>query len=227
MSTLQRRSDTNQHPTHRRQCRSEQNRSEQNRSAKTRSEQNRNERHTHSFIFIGQPRSGNDDHNVRFSEQVEDLLETPEHSRFLDLLVADSGAGCSIISNGDLLTDIREAPDRETMRMHCNSGSIETNRIGELEGYGTVWYNPDGIANIISIGEASVRHRITMDTSVDNAIFIHKPDGTVRRFACLQEGIYCCNTKRHKKNSSFILSSIISVETQEQQYSTIDVHRAK
>ena len=73
--------------------------------------------------------------------------------------------------------------------MHCNSGIIQTDLIGDMEGYGEVWYNPKGIANIISLGEVSTRHRITMDSTLDNAIFIHKPDGTMRRFECMKSGI--------------------------------------
>jgi hypothetical protein len=34
------------------------------------------------------------------------------------------------------------------MNIYCNAGLSHTNMVGELDGYGTVWYNPKGIANI-------------------------------------------------------------------------------
>ena len=142
---------------------------------------------------MGKPRSGNNKNNVRFSRKVTSLLQRPrppvnvtgEHGKpttFLDWLVGDSGAGCSVICNASLLTDIRYAPNNKQMRIHCNSGVTKTDQVGDLEGYGQVWYNPQGIANIISLGEASKRHRITMDTNTDNAIYLHRTDGTMRRF---------------------------------------------
>ena len=89
---------------------------------------------------------------------------------------------------------------------------------------GTVWYNPSGIANIISLSEAANKYRITMDSSVDNAIYVHREDGTMRRFECGKSGIYCCNMR--EKNSC-VFNSIMTVENQEQQYSALDIGRAK
>ena len=140
---------------------------------------------------------------MRISAETEHLISTKgsHSSTFMNLLVADSGARCSIVSNKKLLSNIRSAPNNETMCMHCNSGTIQTDLIGDLEGYGEVWYNPKGIANIISLGKASTRHQITMDSTLDNTIFIHKPDGTVRRFECMKSGIYCCDLER---SNSFV-----------------------
>ena len=206
-SILQSRSDTTHEPTQR----------------ESRSESRSANNTLTSFIFMGTPRSGNNKNTVKFSDATEHLIATAG-SIFMNLLVADSGAGCSIVSNEKLLSNIRPAPNNETMRMHCNSGTIQTDLIGDLDGYGTVWFNPQGIANIISLGEASARHRITMDNTLDNAIFIHKSDGTARRFGCMKSGIYCCDLK---SSNSFVFNGIVSVESQEQQYSALDVNRAK
>jgi hypothetical protein len=38
------------------------------------------------------------------------------------------------------------------MHMHCNAGQVVMNMISHLPGYPReVWYNPDGIANILSL----------------------------------------------------------------------------
>ena len=35
------------------------------------------------------------------------------------------------------------------MTIHCTGGVMTTNLIGDLPGYGTVWYHPGGIVNIL------------------------------------------------------------------------------
>ena len=144
----------------------------------------------HTFVFMGKPIGRNNKHHVQFSPDVEQLITSKRapinvtgedsNTSFQDWLVGDSGAGCSVISNKKLLKNIRRHPDGRTMVIHCNSGTTKCNQVGTLDGFGTVWYNPSGIANIISLSEASSKHRITMDSSVDNAIYIHKENGTMR-----------------------------------------------
>ena len=46
---------------------------------------------------------------------------------------------------------------------------------------------PNGIANIVSLSEVAKKHRITMDSSIDNAIYVHKEDGSMRRFIRMYE----------------------------------------
>jgi hypothetical protein len=38
-----------------------------------------------------------------------------------------------------------------TMDIHCNASIANTIQVGELPGYGTVWYHPKGIVNILSV----------------------------------------------------------------------------
>ena len=153
---------------------------------------------------------------------VANLFSTKQ-AEYQHLLVGDSGAGCSIIFNKKLLTNIRQAPNNGSMRLYCNSGMTTTTKIGDMAGYGSVWYNPNGIANILSLGEAKSRgYRITMDTSIDDAIFIHKKDGTHRRFGVMASGIYCCDLKQQQSSAVHV-----SVTEQAQQYSATDVDRAK
>ena len=163
-------------------------------------------------------RKENDDSNVRFSRKVERALqnrivmditgedgETPN-----EWCVGDCGAGCGVIANPILLMDIQDAPDRKIMTIYCNSDVTTTRKQGHLKEYGRVWHNPTGIANIISLGECSTRHRITMDTNADNALYVHKLDGSVHRFECTKAGIYCCNM-RSKSKTKFVFN-ITTVE---------------
>ena len=62
-----------------------------------------------------------------------------------------------------------------------------------------------------------------MDTSIDNAIYVHKSDGTIRKFECTRSGIYCCNLRE----DDACVFNVVTVEGQAQQYSGLDIDRAK
>ena len=75
------------------------------------------------------------------------------------------------------------------MTIHCNSGVTNTDKMGTLKGFRRAWYNPNGIANIISLREIAKKYRIIMDSSIDNALYVHKEDISMRRFECTKSGI--------------------------------------
>jgi len=61
--------------------------------------------------------------------------------------------------------------------------------IGDFAGFGTVWYYSDGIASVLSLGLVSNTMRITMDTAIGNALFVHRNDGTLRKFGKSNHGL--------------------------------------
>ena len=103
-------------------------------------------------------------------------------------LLLDSQSNVDAVSNRKLLRNIRKA--EKMLRIFCNAGSTTTDLIGDLPGYGTVWYLPNGIANILSLANVTDNFRVTLDSSVDNAFRVHKTDGTVRRFEKASRGLY-------------------------------------
>jgi hypothetical protein len=68
------------------------------------------------------------------------------------------------------------------MDIHCDAGVTSTNLIGDLPGYGPVWYHPNGIANIISLARMKDQHHVTFDSENGNRFTIHKKDGSTRDF---------------------------------------------
>ena len=64
-------------------------------------------------------------------------------------ILLDSQSMVDIFCKPHLLKNIRRTT--EGMRVHCNAGSHLTNLIGDLPGYGTMWYDPKAIANILSL----------------------------------------------------------------------------
>ena len=81
------------------------------------------------------------------------------------------------------------------MEIHCNAGTTSTNQVGDLSGYGTVWYHPDGIANILSLSRVKEQgYRVTYDSDGGNYFKVEKADGTSRTFRESKRGLYFLDT---------------------------------
>ena len=80
------------------------------------------------------------------------------------------------------------------MYIHCTAGVTRTNLVGELPGYGTVWFHPDGIANILSLSRVKTKYWITIDSDENNEFIVHKPDGSTRNFRESSRGLYYHDT---------------------------------
>ena len=65
----------------------------------------------------------------------------------------DNQSTCNAFINKKYLSNIRDDPNGQYLRFHCNTGMTHTNKIGDLPGYSNpVWYNPKVIYNILSLG---------------------------------------------------------------------------
>ena len=79
------------------------------------------------------------------------------------------------------------------MRVHCNAGSRLTNLVGDLPGYGTVWYDPKAIANILSLRRVQDCYHITYDMS-HRRFIITKPSGKEFAFHESEGGLHYLDT---------------------------------
>lgn len=120
-------------------------------------------------------------------------------------IILDNGSTVDVFTNPKLLKNIRTTST--TMTIKCNAGSTTTNQIGELDGYGTVWYNPHGIANILSLSKVQEKHRVTYDSEQEAQFVVYKPDGTKRIFTKSSSGLFYLDTKKthhHNETTCFI-----------------------
>jgi hypothetical protein len=96
------------------------------------------------------------------------------------VFLLDTQANVNVFVNPEYLTNIREAG--QTLTIHTTAGTAQTSLIGELKGYNTVWYHPEGIANILSFDR--VRWFFKMDYSTaKNKFYVTGPSGVPRTFA--------------------------------------------
>ena len=87
-----------------------------------------------------------------------------------------------------MLLNIRKS--KRILHAISNGGDQDHNKIGDLPGFFTVWYNPESKLNILAWSDARKRFRITSDTGISNSIFAHLDDGKKMEFKEIQSGIY-------------------------------------
>ena len=80
------------------------------------------------------------------------------------------------------------------MFIHCTAGVAKTNLIGDVPGYGTVWYRPDGTANILSLSKVKEKYQVTFDSDMNNQFVVHHNNGTQRIFQQSSRGLYFLDT---------------------------------
>ena len=106
-------------------------------------------------------------------------------------ILLDSQLMVDIFCNPQLLKNIRRTP--EGMRVHCNAGSCLTNLVRDLPRYGTVWYDPKAIANILSLRRVRDHYHITYDSS-HRKFIITKPSGKEFAFQESEGGLHYLDT---------------------------------
>jgi hypothetical protein len=90
-------------------------------------------------------------------------------------ILLDNQSTVDVFCNRGLLENIRKV--NKTMSINCNAGVTRTSWVGDLPGYGEVWYNKAGIANILSLSKVEDKYRITYDSAEEKKFIVHKDDG--------------------------------------------------
>jgi hypothetical protein len=103
-------------------------------------------------------------------------------------ILLDSQSTMSVFNNSTMLSNVRNSP--HTLRALTNGGYQDSTRIGDFKNLGTVWFNPASIANILSLSEVRKVCRVTLDTSAEPALCVHRLDGTLMKFLKHESGLY-------------------------------------
>ena len=92
-------------------------------------------------------------------------------------VLLDSQSTISVFRNCDMvLKKIRHSA--RALRAVTNGGSQESKLLGDFPNLGEVWFNPDSIANILSLSAVRKICRVTMDTTAETAMIVHCLDGS-------------------------------------------------
>jgi len=104
-------------------------------------------------------------------------------------VLLDSQSTVSVFRNPAFLTDIKEKKGTH-LKVYTNGGSQVSKMVGTIKEYGEVWYNYECLANILSLAEVRRRCRVTMDTSVEACMNVHRKDGLIMKFTEYSNGLY-------------------------------------
>ena len=119
-------------------------------------------------------------------------------------LLLDSCSTVDIVSNIDLLTDVHTVDTPTWVR--CNAGRVQLRQQGYLGDYPhPVWYNPKGVANILSLNNVTNHYRVTMDTSYSKELIVHRHDGSTIVFSPSRNGLY-----KHELNDNEAINEMWS-----------------
>ena len=128
-------------------------------------------------------------------------------------ILLDKQSTVCAFTNSDLLDNIREVDT--WMDIHCNAGVTSTNMVGDLKGFGEVWYNPKGIANILSMAVVEKSFRVTYDSDSDKGFSVVKEDGSCRSFRRSNRVLFYLDTAE-KKDEYGTSENVAFVKTVEQ-----------
>jgi len=132
-------------------------------------------------------------------------------------ILLDSQSTVDVFSNLRLLTNIRNS--KTTLTLHCNPGKAIVTQKGDLKGYRTVWYYPEGIANILSLHKVQEKYKITYDSSTMAGFVVHKSDGTKHIFEPSKKGLFFSDVKR--ENAHVLVHTVDSIKINIQLKSTL------
>ena len=136
-------------------------------------------------------------------------------------ILLDNCSTVDVFHNGELLNNIRSG--LAYMDIHCNARMTSTNLVGDLPGYGEVWYHPNGIANILSLARVKDRgYHVTYDSDNCNEFRIYNPNSnTTRVFKESNRGLYFMET-----NDETGTVLVNTVNDNKSNFSNIDYSRA-
>jgi hypothetical protein len=81
--------------------------------------------------------------------------------------------------------------------------------VGDLPGYGTVWYDPRSIANILSLSKVNQKYHVRYDNS-DGKFVLTKADETVIHFVESSTGLFFFDTAMKQEHDGCIFVTTVA-----------------
>ncbi len=116
------------------------------------------------------------------------LAQATSHSIDPNWILLDSQSTISVFNNPSMLSNIRQS--NHTLHALTNGGHQDSDMVGDFANLGTVWFNRDSIANILSLADVARVCRVTIDTSQEASMTVHRKDGSIMKFVEHPSGLY-------------------------------------
>jgi len=105
-------------------------------------------------------------------------------------ILCDNLSTIDTIKNKNMITNIRNTNNPVEI-MGIGGTTIRINQVGDLLGYGTVYYHPDVSANIILFYHLVRRFKsVTYDSKINDAFIVTRDDDSTMEFIPSPEGLY-------------------------------------
>ena len=115
-------------------------------------------------------------------------------------ILLDSQSTVDIFCNPRLVENINRVKDR--MKIQCNAGTWVTNLVGDLPGYGAVWFDPRVIANVLSLKLVKEKYHIQYDSNGKDGFVVTKPNRERFKFILSSSGLHYLDTSNPDPNKS-------------------------
>ena len=148
------------------------------------------------------------------------ILQQSDSSVSEHWTLLDSQSTVDFFCNAKFLKNVHHV--KTALRIYSTGGTSYIDIIGFLEGYGWVWYYPEGIANILSLSRVKKKFRVTFDSHGDNEFHVHIGQNRVRRYKESKNGLYYSDIREY--NDATVL--VNTVEYNKSKYSSRDYLRA-
>lgn len=136
--------------------------------------------------------------NILFGLHQDEATVLTQHIKLKTIdrhwIFLDSQPTIDLFCSKDLLRNIRSTS--QTMRARGTRGVETTNTIGDLPGYGSVWFKENGLANISSLARVSrIDIRVTYNSDNKNCFMMHRPDSHDLHFCQSSKGLFYYDTR--------------------------------
>jgi Zinc knuckle. len=142
------------------------------------------------------------------------------------LILLDSESSVHVFNNKELLNNIRMHPEGKTLRVFTNGGHMDSEMVGSF-GDVEVWYNPNSIANILSLALIVDEYRVTLDSKIEHAFSLWLDNASYIKFT-KSRGLFIYDSARdkvYKQNTG--LSLVQTVTQNERTYRCREIQSAK
>ena len=137
-------------------------------------------------------------------------------------ILLDNQSTIDVFSSAKLLKNIRKT--NRVMYIHCTAGTTSTDMVGDLPGYGTVWYHANGIANILSLSRVREKgYVINYSSNAGNVFRVTNNTGKIHLFKPSEKGLFYLNTNENRDEGTLFITTVDNIQYK---YSVRDYNQA-